>query len=408
MNKKDLIDLTKKYLMETDDNIVGVSYAYNVVGGSLTKDMALSFRVKEKLPESKLDPSKIIPKEIEYLGEKFITDVIQCEYEPVCDSSFYTWQTTPPPNRYILRPLKGGISTINYSSIPGYMGTLGFMAIDNDDNSLVGVSNVHVFVDDPFSAIERTNPSVITNVKNDVVVQPHNSISNPIGIVKKYVPLRLNPYPYWNNVDGALTTLDSSVIDINESWKQLGLTLTSPPPFATTSEIDNLLSTDPYLYSSGNRTGAKGEGITKLKVFALGSSFNIAYNKQGVNTSALFNDSIEFVATEDDGATICQYPINGGDSGSALLADIGGTKKIIGLVFASGSFGGYSSMIGVACRIDNVASQLNISAWNGSLPNYSDKDGIEQYVASGLDNRTNLTYNGKVYWQVGLTNNTPT
>ena len=49
----------------------------------------------------------------------------------------------------------------------------------------------------------------------------------------------------------------------------------------------------------------------------------------------------------------CYYPINSGDSGSALLANINGEIKIIGLCFAgstSGSPDGYFT-IGRACRL---------------------------------------------------------
>ena len=48
------------------------------------------------------------------------------------------------------------------------------------------------------------------------------------------------------------------------------------------------------------------------------------------------------------------------DSGSALAAYIDGVWKIIGLCFAG------STYYGMACRIDNVAAQLNISAWDGT------------------------------------------
>jgi len=123
------------------------------------------------------------------------------------------------------------------------------------------------------------------------------------------------------------------------------------------------------------------------------------YHRQGIDTNATFTDLISFVATS--GSTrpfsICNYPIWHGDSGSALIADIEGTKKIIGLCFAG------STTVGVACRIDHVADLIKVSAWKGESANFSNEN-IEQYTVNELSNQVSITISGKTYWQVGLIN----
>ena len=38
---------------------------------------------------------------------------------------------------------------------------------------------------------------------------------------------------------------------------------------------------------------------------------------------------------------------------------------------------------------------------------FSDTASTEQYVISGLDNNVAISIGGKIYWQVGLTNDLP-
>ena len=99
---------------------------------------------------------------------------------------------------------------------------------------------------------------------------------------------------------------------------------------------------------------------------------------------------------------VCTYPINAGDSGSALVADFGGTRKIIGLVFA-GSYFNNQVTRGLANRIDKVAEQIDISAWTGQTVNYSDTGNTQTYTVAGLSNEPYIDLGGNTYWQAGLT-----
>lgn len=405
MKHEELLKIIEDIHTNTDDNVVGVGYGYKETNGIITNEKSIIFSVKEKLPKSKLTSNNILPSEIKISNEILATDVIQEEYKLMaCDPVFYEWQTTPPPNRNKFRPLKGGISTTNYTRSSGYVGTLGLIAKDNDTNSIVGVSNNHVLIDDAFICSERDRNGVITNIKNNDVTQPNepgnSSISNSIGKVKKYYPIRSDTYNY---VDVALTTVKNSDINLSTSYHQEGLSTTNLP-FATTSEINNLLTTNPLLYSAGRTTGAKGEGLLKLRVlsfpYVVGA---IAYKKQGVSTYISYSDCIRYCATYDTTqpiSSVCPYPINGGDSGSALIADFSGTKKIIGLAFA----GSGDDLKGIACRIDRIQNLMNISPWNGEAISFSNTNSTMEITVDGLSDTPYIDSGGKRYWQAGLRN----
>ena len=137
--------------------------------------------------------------------------------------------------------------------------------------------------------------------------------------------------------------------------------------------------------------------ITKLKVSQLAATILVGpYNKQGEGVTVDFSDCIGFVATTGSTLDACIYPIYHGDSGSALIAEISGVTKIIGLAFAGGDYVGY------ACRIDRIATLLNISAWNGESVGYSDTAGTLEYTVNGLSDSEYIDFEGKRYWQVGL------
>lgn len=415
MKHEDLLKITEEYHTKTDDNVIGVGYGYKNVNGILTDEKSIIFTVKEKLPLAQLSKEQLLPKSIDLNNVSISTDVIQGDFKLLdCDPNFQNWQVTPPLTRDIFRPLNGGVSTTNYTSLSGFVGTLGFLAKDSDTNSLVGVTNNHVLIDDAFLCSERNQYSTISNIKNDSVVQPHPSDGSyfghggisPIGVVKRYYPLQLPPI--YNYIDVALTTISSSVVN-STSYHQAGLFATTLP-FASTIEINNLLSTNPLLYSAGRTTGAKGEGLTKLRVYQISVTLNINYNKQGVATTVYMSDCISFIAVS--GATVmppynevCYNPISAGDSGSALIADFSGTRKIIGLIFA-GSSDMVGTIYGIACRIDRVSTMMNISAWNGEAISYSNTANILELDVPGLDNRPYIDHiDGKRYWQVGLKNN---
>jgi hypothetical protein len=400
-----LDELVTKYQNETPDNVIGVGYGNKITNNLLTTEMSIIFTVKKKIPIDEIDEENIIPSIITYSGETFLTDVVELEIKPLnCPSSFYTWQTTPPTNRNMIRPLKGGISMTNFTNLNNFVGTLGFLAVDNETNSLVGVSNNHVLVYDAFLTTQRISSGITTSILNNIVTQPNefnnSSISNSIGVVKRYKPITNGSINY---ADVALTTIRSSDVNMSTSYLMQGVTgWTQPLIFASSVEIDGLLSNKNNLFSAGRTTGSKGEGEMKLLTSSYPVTINIAYTKQGNDSVVQFGRCIQFIASASTtpNGSICSYPINGGDSGSALVADFSGTRKIVGLVFAGGLISGVT-FYGYANRIDDVANQINISAWTGQTVNYSNTGMTETYSISEMSSLDNIILSGKTFWQAG-------
>ena len=364
-------------------------------------------------------------------------------------------------NRQTQRPLKGGISITSTSkSTPftnqGSVGTMGLVCQDSASGALVGLTNNHVVIRDAFYTNQRTfvNPQnefdltdSSTTIQGDFVYQTGESQpvtpggANEIGRVLRYVPIytsasiATNP-SLTNKVDGAIFSLyctsstGQTIIDFTSSFQQLGLSYTSSMPFASTAEINNLLNSNPELYSSGRTTGPKGspDTLCPLRIFSY-SSFPIQYPLQGVPTTSYFTNVITFVKPADSSSylpsgsgspsTTCPWPVWGGDSGSTLIANIGGVWKIIGLVFAgnglrydpqtnspttsTGQPYQVASSFGHACRIDEVAAQLGIKAWTGSAAPVVDPTSISYITVSGSNDTKTLNCSGSTYWQVGLT-----
>ena len=360
-----------------------------------------------------------------------------------------------PINRQTTRPIKGGLSITATAKCPPYFpggkGTMGLVCQDSASGALVGLTNNHVVIRDPFYTNQQNTAGVIENEydlidpsntdQGNYVYQSGENIfltpggSNEIGRVLRYVPLyssastAANPTKI-NNSDAAIFSLyctasgGATIINFTSSFQQIGLSYTSSMPFASTAEINNLMNTNPELYSSGRTTGAKGSPGTlcPLRIWSFVNS-NVYYNLQGTSTPAYMQDLIAFVKPDNSAsyapsgsgapATVCPYPAWAGDSGSTLIANIGGVWKIVGLVFAgnglpynppvTGLNYEIASSIGLACRIDYVASQLGIKAWTGSAAPIVDPNSITYVTVSGSNDTKIYNCSGSSYWQVGLT-----
>jgi hypothetical protein len=402
-------EITKELYDATPENVVAVGYGRKMVDGKITSELSIIFGVTEKKPLSEIPEDEILPSTVLVNGENVNTDVVEWEIPRFlvdCPTDFYDWQITPPTNRGLSRPIVGGVSITNYNKLEYHAGTMGFIAVDNQTNSLVGVTNAHVLIDDPFLASERTKNSLTTNVANTDVTQPSSGesgyvgVNNKVGIVKRYNPILETPSV--NTVDSSIFTLDEDDINTSTSYQQMGLVgWTSPLTFATQSEILNLVINNTPLYSSGRTTGAKGEGDMKLIPYAIGVTTTVSGNEiQGVSVNTVFQDCIRFIASGSTTPTgySCPYPIAAGDSGSALIGEFGGVRKIVGLNFAGDNYNGFANYI------TNVATAMDISPYTGQTVGYSDIDNIEYHYVSGKSSDISLTLSGNTYWQVGLNN----
>jgi hypothetical protein len=124
------------------------------------------------------------------------------------------------------------------------------------------------------------------------------------------------------------------------------------------------------------------------------------------NAVVQFSDAIIYKFVQDNSSG---RPMGGvsipGDSGSIILADFNGVQKIIGLNFAGGRFANNDPQgnAGVACRIDRVASLLNITHWDANSIRFSNPADWKYYEEDNNANQINIDNNGETYWQIGTT-----
>lgn len=392
-------------------NINSVSYGYKFVGNVQTNELCIMYGVEQKKPLSELSLEEILPSTI-IVGDQIIkTDVHEINKAELLACNADCGQvagSNSVNNRAFTRPLKGGLSITSTNNVLT-VGTLGFIGVHTETQTLVGVTNNHVLIQDAFYTSEQNLFGVIQNeyTPTDYVYQNGEGGTIPvdpaytIGQSLRYVPISKTSLNY---VDGAICSLNAEDINITTSFQTVGFDYTLPLPFATTEEIDTLLTTNPMIYSSGRTTGPKGGVTCPMRIFALFSSIVLTYHLQGTSTFCYFNDQITYVkpVNDPDLSLICSNPVYSGDSGSALIADFEGVRKIIGLVFAGGKTGGVF-YYGYANRIDRVATELGIEAWDGTAKGYVDPTSITYKTTSNGSSNKILTCGDTTYWQVGLT-----
>ena len=412
-------------------NATSIGWGKKVVGGVETDEFAIRIAVAKKQPMSKLKSVDIVPNAVEVGGEIIKTDVIEHNQVLSLSCNSLCGQiagSNSVVNRSYTRPLIGGlsISTLNNCNT---VGTMGGIVKHPASGTTVGLTNNHVSINDAFFTSDRNINGILQNDFDgpNKLYQPGESgcnvpAANFCGLSLRYVPIHAAFTNIVNQVDAAIVALDPTAFNINESWKQAGLNSflgSEAPPFASTSEIDNLLVEKSYLYSTGRTTGPKGGADCPLAVHALGVSFNIGYQMQSGNgtppsnlVTCLFDNAIAFVKpqVEDPLSTVpgCYNPIAGGDSGSFLLANIRGTTKIIGLVFAGSTDNTGQTVYGFACRIDDVAEQLGIAQYVSTDTTAGimvDQTNISYITVDGASSEKNIIcdVDGREYWQVGFT-----
>jgi len=479
---------------------VHVGFGYRIKDGKLTNEVGFTYLVSKKRPIHELSENEIFPEKILHDGVDYPTDVVEVPNvqafgtycygngtnEPPNSCFSFTDPLTPPANRNYTRPIKGGVGIFPTTAVNA--GTLGFVAVDIATQALVGVTNNHVVIsssNDAFFTGERNlnSPAIFNELF------PINEIQNPatcdsgpfipaykIGRTLRYQPMYRStaisaifpvghpqagqPYTYYitgpngiNRVDGALISLKQTdaagqpIIDINESWKQVGLPqITTPPPFATLSDLNSMIFggtpptnipfTNTEIISAGRTTGPK-QGPCSLRLHLLTCTVGVAgYNLQGTSNVVVFEDQMSVVRVNSDN-DLCILPAYGGDSGSAVFAEFGGVWKIIGVLFAGGIFdisnptvpinpisptdplrpiATYSptcngniyaagtSYFTFVNKITNVETALGIQAWDGTAKPFVDPNSLEYVSVCGGNFTKTLTCSGDTYWQVGLTN----
>jgi hypothetical protein len=401
----------------SNDNIHTIAIGKKHIKNYPTDDLSIIYFVNQKLPLDEIPKDQIIPNEILLDGKVYKTDVIQTKKVKALGCFDYINSPLPPEvlsNRQRHRPILGGtiignVLSWNQTSRNTYFvkyGTLGLIAYDNTDNTLVGVTNAHVICDNflyasespiselPYNIIDSkyySNPPEFTltgNISANIsqfYYQPFyfDLYGDCIGRPKRYQPMHLNSE---NLIDVALIQLKPENVDIT-STSQNGIPNTQGLFFASSDEILN--SYGSQVLSSGARTGPKGE-TCPLYIVGVNASTTVTYNI-GSNTYTIpVNDSIIFAYP----GLPPDYPVDHGDSGSALLLKTIAGYKIMGLVY------GGNDTYGFACRIDHIADALNISPYVDQTPIPIVND--PKYIVKPLSQTdTTINYNGKTYWQVG-------
>lgn len=400
--------------LNTNDNINSVGYSYKIKNNIQTDSLSIRFSVDKKKDMSELSSDEIIPQSITINGREYITDVVEQQLKAEANAC-YSWN---PPDQSIAQHralasfLQGGISISPPNTTSA--GTLGMLCIDNIDRNIIGLTNNHVVISNGFlnSARLQFNPGgPISNTKyidsnTSDIVQPgkfEGTTTQKIGPIKRYFPLYTDGLNY---IDAALIAITNSTLINANSFQQLNNPTNYIPRFATTEEINSLLaSPKPKLYKSGRTTGFIGGQICPLEAVSVMETLQVGgYSPYtGLIT---FSDIIIYKFTENNSNG---RPMGGvsipGDSGSVVLADFGdGVQKIVGLNFAGGSFanGDPQGNAGLACRIDKVASLLNIGPWNGNIKFANPLDWT-YYQDDDINNANSITIdiNGETYWQIG-------
>lgn len=426
--------------LSTLPGVKSVGLGKKIISGNQTNIIGIRFGVKIK----EANPENMLPASVDIDGVTYLTDVVE-----IGEIEFAACPATPvDPNPYE-RYVVSGMSFINTFGINSatnnqalryaYNGTFGFVAYHTQRKILVGVTAAHLLYDASIASADNRKTSVnaffaqntasgfaqfnYPYVQQSMFANGAGQAYNYVAELLSYVPLKVKPVTdpsRFNQVDACLSfftgsnTLTAVIPDFvgattsleldpfyNPSWRSYQVKgipeITSPMPFATTAELNALVSSPPsQVSSSGSASGPKHGLECGLKIDAIGETINLTSSTM---TGPVYFDDIISFSRITPGLPV----VLPGDSGAALIAKIGGVWKIIGLVT------GGNQTIGYACRIDKIATALGIEAWDGSVKptginrgNFYGNFGA-MVVAPGKNDAQEITINGRIYSQIGTT-----
>jgi hypothetical protein len=291
--------------------------------GKMTDRLAIRFYVVCKIPRSQIPYERRIPKSPRFYSHKYNREVTLLT--DVIETSPGDLHMADPES--VVRPVPGGVSC---SSMQGGNGTIGGWVWDNTDDTIVMLSNRHVFGDSIGSPIIQ--PGTV-----DGGVFPQDRI----GEVKRIIPL----IPWGgrqtkedcNYVDAAIGEVDSSAL-IDATVLEIG---------PAVCNIDNP-EIDMVVEKFGQTTGHTVGMIEDVDIA-------VALWVEGVQVA--FCD-IMYIATDDPG----QLPLESfGDSGALVFqqGEPDGPNIAVGLLFGGGT--GVNNPWYWACNIVTVFESLDLS-----------------------------------------------
>jgi len=486
----ELIELKIRDLQASNLTWGDVALGRKIKSNNRTGELAIVLFVDEKLPANDLSSNNVFPESITVNGvdDPIITDVqvspvnfrsLACYDLPVIGPDDSAWPEPIKSHRQKQRPLKGGISLGTFGprgyDHPRYLsmagGTLGGLAIDRDDNTVVGVTNNHVLANaingaeniSSFTGSRELTYWSILSANETIFAEgeiryPVYQRSNQdeytdsksvldtlkVGTVKRAYPFTGDN----NQIDVSIFALDtagdyaSDLFSRTESFKQhqMGASgvggasdSTQKLDWASTSELNNLLTTDPPIFFAGRTSGPVGwpgsqpYGPTcTISVQAINSSGSVNFgygdsyrqgdSYKGDRTHSLrdatdpaigsgrrnnprFVDQIRFESA------VAGAGAQSGDSGSFVCALFNegnvalSAWKVIGVLNS-----GESSNTFFKCgRIDHIAHYFNLGPYKGEDLDVGYKN-VDIKVVNSRQSAVTAEIDDEMYWQAGATN----
>jgi hypothetical protein len=302
----------------------GVGIGWKLVNGKPTNQLALRIYVSKKLPMPAVPVSERVPEEIRFFSrgankeKTIVTDVIESP-PPVFEQD--------PTEEH--RPAPGGVSV---DGISGTAGTLGGWVWDTTDDTIVSLSNHHVY----------------GHVAGVDVIQPGpfdggSTPANKIGDVKRGIQ-RLG--------GGDINTVDCAIADADSNdLYDLSVLEIGPAVYAIDVPVMDML--------------VEKFGRTTQHTFGEITDADLETTVSGLS----FDDCcrIDIVPPTADWSA-------GGDSGSLVfsqtpIAGDSGIKPVVALHFA----GPQGGTFGIVCKIQNVFNRLQLTTLcNGAFEAFLD------------------------------------
>jgi len=206
-------------------------------------------------------------------------------------------------------------------------------------------------------------------------------------------------------------------VNLNNLWRGTPAEQENPNgwvPFATTSEINSLTQSIRPVFIVGARCFQRGSGTLNARNIQF-TSTNAFFNVSGFLMGNLLDFTYQRSGNEPLGSIPCV--VNSGDSGSVIMVRFGGEYpwKIVGLVMGSGACCPSTSTnqackdaraIGIACRIDVVASLLKIEPYFGQSLSNQNRRIVQTRVVSGRRSRLSFQQNNRTFFLSGFVRNT--
>lgn len=305
-------------LQRFDAHSVGIGP--KVVGGKPTSKLALTFYVSHKSAAERLSPARAIPKTFEFRSR--LDGAVRRVTTDVVESPQASFEIDPTDR---IRPVPGGVS------VGPPTGTLGGWVWDETDDTIVALSNEHVFGHTPGAQMPQPG----------TVVDGGSNPADTIGTTKRGI---------------ARTTTGTNIVDCaimaptNEDIYELTVNDIGPAVYAVATPVLNMLV----------------EKFGRTTEHTYGKLISVDYATT-LTSGHFFDDClrIEPVSPSSDWS-------DGGDSGSVVFSQTptseGGTiKPAVGLHFAGGG------IYGVACKIQNVFDELDLTTLcSGAFANFLD------------------------------------